>query len=233
MIEPTGAYPHGGLGDAIEAGGVRAMLKGGMIVQLRLPEGQVFEDLMPRIADADGDGRDELVVVLTSLEDGAALAVLEVNTAGIAVAARTPFIGRANRWLNPVGVADFDGDDRPEIAYVETPHIGGVLKVWRMQGGGLAEVAELPGFSNHARGSTALEMSGVADLTGDGIADMLVPAADRSSLKAVTLVGGALKVAWEVVLPAPVATEVLWTAWDEGRAFVFGLEDGRLAILRL
>ncbi|PMR68583.1 hypothetical protein CR158_22340 [Halomonas heilongjiangensis] len=39
-----------------------------------------------------------------------------------------------NRWLNPVGVADLSGNGEAEIAAVTTPHIGGVLRVYRRSG---------------------------------------------------------------------------------------------------
>jgi hypothetical protein len=61
-------------------------------------------------------------------------------------------IGAPNRWLNPVGVADLDGDGVAEIAAVTTPHIGGVLRIYRRTGEVLAEVTSLAGFSNHEYG---------------------------------------------------------------------------------
>jgi hypothetical protein len=38
---------------------------------------------------------------------------------------------RPPRRLNPVGFGDFDGDGAMEVAYVQTPHIGGILIVMR------------------------------------------------------------------------------------------------------
>ena len=62
LIEPTGRYDHGVLGDAIEAGGLRARLRDGRELDYRLPPDSVFEALRPWVIDLDGDGRDEIIV---------------------------------------------------------------------------------------------------------------------------------------------------------------------------
>jgi hypothetical protein len=93
LTRPTGRYGHGVLGDAIEAGGVAAELADGRRVELVLSADSVFEDLRPRLADTDGDGDDEILVVRSYLDRGAALAVIEAGT-GLVAAAQTPPIGR-------------------------------------------------------------------------------------------------------------------------------------------
>jgi len=75
LIAPTGRYDHGVLGDAVEAGGLMVRLRDGGERRLLLPENQVFEDLQPRLADLDGDGAEEILVVRSSLDAGAVLAV--------------------------------------------------------------------------------------------------------------------------------------------------------------
>src|SRR5690606_33675671 len=118
-----------------------------------LPHTRVFEDIEPRLADLDGDGAPEAIVVETDLDRGARLAVYD---AGGLVAA-TPFIGRRHRWLAPVGAADLDGDGRVEIAYVETPHLGKTLKIVRLVGDDLQPVAEAPGLTNHRIGDPFIQ----------------------------------------------------------------------------
>jgi hypothetical protein len=95
----------------------------------------------------DGDGTEEVVMVRSYLDKGSALAVLRVSDGALGILAETPAIGQPSRWLNPVGAGDFDGDGRIEVAYVQTPHIGGILRIWRLQDGKLVELAQANGFT--------------------------------------------------------------------------------------
>ncbi|MEK9725020.1 MAG: VCBS repeat-containing protein, partial [Rhodospirillaceae bacterium] len=172
LIAPTDRYGHGVLGDAIEAGGVAAELAGGTTARLFLADDSVFEDLRPRLVDMDGDGRDQIVVVRSYLNAGAALAVIGERGGKLAVAAMAEPIGLQNRWLNPIGAADFDGDRRLEAAVVITPHIGGTLRLYEWRGTRLVPDGEAFGFSNHTIGSRELGQSAIADFNGDGVADI-------------------------------------------------------------
>ena len=82
LIEPTRRYAHGVLGDEIEAAGLQVVLSTGQEFIFRLNDDSVFEDRYPRLADLDGDGFDEIIVVHSYLDRGAALAVLEVEEQG-------------------------------------------------------------------------------------------------------------------------------------------------------
>lgn len=147
-VQPTTRYDHGVLGDAVEWGGLRLRLADGREVTHSLPDALVFEDIAPRLADLDGDGAPEVIVVESALTQGARLAIW--GAAGRITA--TPHIGMRNRWLAPVGAADLDGDGQVEIAYVDRPHLARVLRVWRYEAGRLTEVAAVEGFSNHRIG---------------------------------------------------------------------------------
>ena len=201
LTRPTRRYDHGILGDAIEAGGLAARDPRGRRVELVLPEGEVFEDRMARLVDLDGDGRDEMVVVHTYLDRGAALAIYARRGAGagerILRLAESAPIGSPHRWLNPAVAADFDGDGRMEIAWVETPHIGGILRLARLEGKGearaLRPLGELPGFSNHEAGSPVLQGAVTFDWDGDGRPDIILPGAKRRSIKVVSWKAGRLK----------------------------------------
>ena len=190
LIAPTARYGHGVLGDAIEAGGLRAILSNGETTEYHLDESSVFEDLKPRLADLDGDGRDEIIVVRSYLDAGAALSVFGVREERLELLAETSPIGQSHRWLNPVGVADFDGDGMREIAYVETPHIGGTLRIVALEDGRLKEIAAQYGYSNHAIGSRALQLSAILDFDGDGSDDILIPVQGRRSLSILSFAGG-------------------------------------------
>lgn len=233
LTGPTRRYPHGIMGDTIEASGIRVVTDEGKILETTLGPNSVFEDRLARLADVDGDGRDEVVVVHTYLNAGAALAVYEVRGGALRRMAEAPPIGRPSRWLNPVGVADFDGDGVPELAAVITPHIGGILKIYSVQGSVLVEEgATARGFSNHFIGSRELGMSAMADANGDGVTDIFVPSADRGALRIVTFAGGEFTEIANLPLPARVNTALVRAPGAASPTFVFGLSDGRLAVVR-
>jgi len=183
LIAPTERYDHGVLGDAVEAGGQLVRLKDGGERQLLLPETQVFEDLEPRLADLDRDGEDEILVVRSSLDAGAVLTVYGLVDDELRLIAEGPNHLPLHRWLNPIGVADFDGDGTVEVAYVETPHIGGILRILSLQEGRLVEEASWAGFSNHEIGSRELGLSAILDFDEDGLPEIFLPSARRRSLR--------------------------------------------------
>lgn len=192
LTEPTERYGHGVLGDGVEAGGLLVRLRDGTTLTLSLPEDQVFEDLQPRLTDLDGDGAEEILVVRSSLDGGAVLTAYGVVQEQLQLVAKGPERLTAFRWLNPVGTADFDGDGGLQVAYVETPHIGGVLRVLALQEGALVQQAEAYGFSNHAIGSRALGLSAILDVDGDGLPEIFLPDARRRALRVMGFVDGAL-----------------------------------------
>ncbi|MDF1733162.1 MAG: VCBS repeat-containing protein [Minwuia sp.] len=222
--QPVRRYGHGVLGDRIEAGTLYARLANGRVIGHRLDSRSVFEDLAVRLADLNGNGQDELVVVQSNLEKGSALAVLGLRAGRLQAIARTPWIGTRNRWLNPAGIADYDGDGVMEIALVRTPHIGGTLQFWQLAGGELVARGEQYGFSNHRIGSRIQDLSATLDWDGDGIADLLLPEVGRRSLAVVTLSGGTTRVLATLPLPAEVRGPLTLDAG--GRSVRVPLENG-------
>ena len=189
--DATNRYDHGILGDAIEAGGlrVRTATKGDCDLALLLPDTRVFEDIAPRIADLDGDGRNEVVVVETDIARGAMLAIYGLRNGKLKRLAATPPIGRTHRWLAPAGIGDLDGDGLPEIAYVDRPHLAKVLRVWRYKRGQLTEVAQLAGLTNHRIGDA--HISGGFEIC-DGVASLLTVDAGWQNVMQTTLAANLL-----------------------------------------
>ena len=160
--DPTTRYDHGVLGDAIEWGTLELTLENGTTRRFILPEDLVFEDTAPRLADLDGDGHAEVIVVESSLTLGARLVVYGSEGR----LARTDHIGHRNRWLAPVGAADFTGDGRAEIAMVVTPHLAGRLVLLTFDGETLTPMAETSGVTNHRIGGRDIA-GGLRNCTGD------------------------------------------------------------------
>ena len=155
---PTDRYDHAVLGDAMQWGGLDLTTASGQVLRVTLPESRVFEDVTTRLADLDGDGDREVIVVETDIARGAMLAVYDASGR---VAATAPF-GETHRWLAPAGIADLDGDGRIEIAYVDRPHLARELVVVRLEGAELIELARLAGLTNHRIGDSVIR-GGVRD----------------------------------------------------------------------
>ncbi|TVO75805.1 FG-GAP repeat domain-containing protein [Sedimenticola selenatireducens] len=235
LVFPTRRYDHAILGDDIEAAGIRVELATGEQLTFTLPEGSVFEDRYPRLVDLDNDGIEEIVLVRSYLDRGAALAVLKINNAGIELLAESTPIGLAHRWLNPVGAGDFDQDGQQELAVVITPHIGGVLTLYKVEGNRLQPIYQMPGFSNHRIGSRELGQSAIVDVNDDGVPDMAVPAVGFHELRLISIINGALKEINRVAHSSPIRTalEVRDLDGDGDQDLTYGLADGRQVELLL
>ncbi len=151
-----------------------------------LPEGEVFEDIAPHLADLDGDGLPEVIVVQSSTRAGARLAIYDRRARLLAA---TPPIGQRNRWLAPVGAADLDGDGAMEIAYVDRPHLAKTLRIWRWKDGELTEIAAGTGLTNHRIGDATIS-GGIRDC-GSG-PEMVLADGGWTRVLAVTFRDGAL-----------------------------------------
>ncbi|MCW8891602.1 MAG: VCBS repeat-containing protein [Sedimenticola sp.] len=229
LVFPTDRYDHAILGDGVEARGVRVELDTAQQLTFRLPDDSVFEDRYPRLVDLDNDGVEEIILVRSYLDRGAALMVLKITDGAIVRFAEADPIGLAHRWLNPVGVGDFDQDGQPELAVVITPHIGGILTLYKLVGDRLDPVFRMPGFSNHRIGSSELGQSAIIDFNQDGVPDMAVPAIGFHDLRIISVVNGALKEINRVAHSSPINTpvEVKDLDGDGDQDLTYGLIDGR------
>ncbi|MGL1832640.1 hypothetical protein ACKVEX_03425 [Rhodocyclaceae bacterium SMB388] len=201
-VEPVQRYGHFALGRPHEYARVVATTDAGRELALELPADEVFEDLVPRLVGFTTDGPTELLVIVSARGTGARLALIGLDDGALRIVAQSAPIGTPNRWLNPVGVADLNGDGVAEVAAVTTPHIGGVLRVYRRVGERLTELASLSGFSNHVYGSPELDLSRPATIGGR--MQLLVPDLRRTSVVAITLENGRLVETGRCRLAAPV-----------------------------
>ena len=230
LAEPTRRYGHGVLGDAVEAASLVIERRSGRTETVRAGRDAVFEDLEPRIADLDGDGREEVLVVKSYLKRGSALAVIGTRNGKAEILTETPAIGTPNRWLNPAGIADFDGNGSTDIALVIMPHAVGRLELWSWRMG-LSKTRALGNTSNHVIGSRALRMSAATDFDGDGLADLAIPSFDRRNLRLIGFKGKPHDIA-KVALPARAVTNMGLLNVRGAPSLVIGLEDGRLIVVQ-
>lgn len=223
---PTSRYQHGILGDAIEASVLAVRLKNGAIEKLELPNTEVFEDRTPRIGDLDANGTLEVITIRSSVRSGASVTVYGLREGRLVEIAATKFIGRPNRWLNIAGIDDYVGKGGLQIAYVQTPHIGGVLKLVELRDGRLEKIAEARAFSNHFIGSRLMDLSASGDFDRDGRLDLALPDADRNALRIVTLNGDAWVDLGTFRLPARIDKDMLTHSGADGLSVLVGLENG-------
>lgn len=190
MIGRTGRYAHGIMGRLADSEGLMVSVSGirpkPCPAVMSLPVSKVIEDIAPRLLDVTGDGRPEVVTVIASRTGGARLAIFDLALEPVAMG---PEIGRRFRWLGIAGVGDFDGDGAPDIAYVETPHLGKTLRIWTLRDGELAELGQSRGLSDHRIGeefmTSAVRRCGGRD-------QVVVASGDWSRIVAARIEGGAV-----------------------------------------
>ena len=232
LSEATKRYRHGVFGQEFEALRINAMLTGGKSVYLSLEGEAVFEDRKVRIVDLDADGNNELLVVKARPRQGASLALYGWKNGVFRSIASSSPIGMSNRWLNPVGSGDFDGDGEDEIAIVETPHLGALLVLYRWQQDRLLETHRISGFSNHRFGDLEQGLSAVIDIDNDGIDELVVPDAGIRELRIVGVKNKQLHIIEQIPLTAPLSALRVSDLNADGRyELLYNTEDELLHVV--
>jgi len=176
---PTDRYPHGILGDRVE-GGQLVVVVDSSFYELTLDEIYVFEDIRPRLYDVDRDGELEVICLRTHAALGGGIAIYKIIDEQLVEYAHVNEIGRSNRWLNVVAINDLDNDRVVELAWIETPHIGGTLKVAKITEGTLDVLAETAQYSNHVIGERNLCLSVLTEQSNQKV--IYVPTQNRSKI---------------------------------------------------
>jgi hypothetical protein len=186
-------YPHWIMGRILPALTLQVQDDRGRTHRVHLPDSpeptHVFEDVAPRLADADGDGQTDVVVVQTDPARGAQLAIYVLRGRAVVKAHATPHIGQPFRWLAPVAIADLDRDGITDIALIDRPHLARELVVWTFAPGGLTVKARLPDLTNHRIGDETIA-GGLRDC-GQGPA-LVLASADWTRVRIASFDGGTL-----------------------------------------
>ena len=194
---PTDKYGHGVLGDKIEAEQLVVVVDS-VFYELTLPSEFVFEDISPRLYDVDGDNELEFITIRTNVSHGAAIVIYKIIDDKLVEYAYVPDIGTSYRWLNIVAINDLDNDGFVELVWIQTPHIGGILKVAKIKAGALQILSEKSQFSNHASGERNLCLS-VLTLQSDQKV-FYVPNQNRNKIVGFTFQNNELEVNEEITL---------------------------------
>jgi hypothetical protein len=213
-------YRHGALGDAVEATRVLWLERHGLDVMraLELPPPHVLEDIAPRPVALPDRGSARGLLTVRSGPEGGRLALLAADPARAdrlrLEALGTP-VGSLHRWLAPT-------TDGRSLAAVHTPHLGGVLHVYRQDGSHLVGRRLVGDVSTHAIGSRDTDLG--VWLQGR----LLLPRQDGLALR---VMNPGRDWADEGTLPLP-ARVVQAAALADGLAWAGLLADGRVLLAR-
>jgi hypothetical protein len=231
LASPTTRYPHASMGSPVHAGSLHVISREGREYSVTLTQQRVFEDIEPRLADMDGDGLEEIMLIEADSERGAALVSYGLRASGngkmqLQELARSSFLGLPFRWLNPVGFADFDGDGKLDIASVTTPHIGGVLTLYHYAAPRIEPFAKAMDVSNHRMGDPNLQMHAILQLPGTR-PTVIVPDMTQRSLHALRWETVAGKSEWKELADAkPLPGRVVYLMPNTSGSACAQLMDG-------
>ncbi len=225
-------YTHGVLGDSIEATNLSVLAISDdqlqTVTTISLPEPDVFEGLSPIWADVDGDGTDDLIATVSNAQVGAQIRVYRVD--GTLLAASDP-IGQGQRWRHQLAYGPFGPNGESEIVDVRTPHLGGIVEFFQLQGDRLEIAASLPGYTSHVLGTRNLDMAVAGDFNGDGQPEIVLPVQDRSALAGLQHGPDGVVEVWRLPLDGTLVTNLsAITLPDQSLALAAGTQDKRLRV---
>ncbi len=231
LSAPTEEYPHGVLGDSLEGTTITIVdthVDPYEIREIQIDPGDVIEGIAPIWVDLDGDREREIIVTQSNAVTGARIVVYHED--GGLFASGEP-IGQGFRWRHQLAVGQFIAGGPQEIAVIRTPHIGGVLEIYALEGDRLEIVGELGGYSSHQIGSRNLDSALVADLNGDGHIEVIVPDQSQTTLEGIQMIDNGLEVVWEASIGGKLNTNLAAVPLSNGQlALGVGHEGNYLRI---
>jgi len=229
LTSRTSVYEHGVLGDSVEAKSVTLVSENGKILEnITLFSDQVIEGIAPIWVDMNGDGLREIILTLSNRRDGAQLVVFSETGEQIA---QGEAIGTGFRWRHQIAVAPFGPNRETELVDVLTPHLGGVVEFFRLEGSALVKVAEMPGYTSHVINSRNLDMAVAADFNADGRVDLLLPNQALTHLGIIQRTTDGAAVIAEIPLNATLSSNLAAVPLPNGMlAIAAGLDTSMLRV---
>ena len=213
LSDGTERYRHGILGDKVEATTVTVVSVATHALAIRfryvLKAPAVVEDLIPMVAPVGEGRRPALVMVKSVTRQGSSVLALGWRDTGLEPLAEGPAFGLGNRWVHVIGAADVTGDGIPVLVAVNTPHTAGVLVAYERRAASLVPLAKALGYASHVLGSRNQDQAVIADLSGNGRAEVILPRQSRDVLAALELSNGRWEERWALQLSGPVQSNIL------------------------
>ena len=206
-------YSHGVLGDGVEATRVVWLERHSLALlrELVLPAPYVLEDIAPRLVAL---GRSTALLTVRAGPLGGQLGLVAADPAQprrLQWAALGDALGTPNRWMAP-------STDGTRLLAVHTPHIGGVLHEYRVEGSRLVGRAVASNVSTHRIGSRELDL---AVWLGQRL---VLPQQNGLALRVLDAAA-----AWAEVASIPLPARVAMTAaLPGGQGVAALLDDGRV-----
>ncbi|MCK5351286.1 VCBS repeat-containing protein, partial [bacterium] len=236
LSRPTEDLSPGRLGDDIEAQGLAVFNWDGRTLRLKsdyeLPDGQIFETLIPIIVGPDGD--DDLVLMLPVTEEnkGTQIRSYSYSSRRIREKKKGP-VSDEDQWVHILGSSKLGTDERDYLltALISEDDVGD-LELYRLD---LAQtrITLRSSVSTHLSGSRLLETTLIGDMDRDGGVELLAPGKGQSSLAIYSLDRNRLKRKEIFNSSGKIGTNLCPGDFngDGISDIIFGLEDGNLVII--
>lgn len=221
LAGPDGSrYTHGVLGDAIEATRMLWLERHGLGVlrEMSLPPPHVFEDIAPRPVLLPGPQGGHGLLTVRAGPNGGQLALVRADPArpqALRLTALGDTVGGYHRWLAPT-------TDGRHLAAVHTPHIGGVLHVYQLEGDRLTRRRLHTDVSTHHIGAREVDLAAWVQ----GL--LVLPSQDGRQLRLFNPAADWAEVT-EVALPG---RAMLTTAVPDTAALGLLLDGGQVVVVR-